>query len=88
MTIIGKNFSKNSNGETVTTLHVSDEFNQYYNNSDAGRGCEGKRVESIYIGTYDATSLKVGQSIDIFYDKAITTSKGTFQTIKSIQILK
>lgn len=87
MTLIGKHYSTNANGERVTTLHVSDDFNSYYENRDAGRGCEGQKVDTIYVGTYDVSSLKIGMMIDISYEKAISTSKGTFQSVKRIDIV-
>lgn len=88
MTIIGMNYTVNSNGVQTTTLHLADEFNAYYSNEEAGRGCVGKKVENVYVGDYDCSNLKVGMEIEIYYDKAVTTSKGTFQPIKKIEILK
>ena len=44
-------------------------------------------VERIYVGAYDCSKIKVGMLIDISYDKAITTSKGTYQPIKRIDII-
>ncbi|WP_281418861.1 hypothetical protein [Vallitalea pronyensis] len=41
----------------------------------------------LVIGNYDCSALKVGMDIDILYDKAITTAKGTFQTIKRIDVI-
>lgn len=85
MIIEGIHCSINANGELVSTLHTSDDFPLYYNNTDAGRHCIGKKVEAIYVGTYDCSTLKVGQEIDIYYDKAIPNSKGGFfQPIKDI----
>lgn len=85
MTILGINCNINSNGELVSTLHTSDDFPEYFNNADAGRHCIGKKVESIYVGTYDCSALKVGMEIDIYYDKAISTAKGgIYQPIKDI----
>lgn len=88
MTVVGKHFSRNSAGEITTTLHVSEKFDDYYKNSEAGRGCEGQKVETIYVGNYDCSGIKVGSLIEVFYDKAISTSKGTFQGIKKIDVLK
>ncbi|MVX67021.1 hypothetical protein GKZ28_25550 [Clostridium chromiireducens] len=87
MTIIGMNFSTNSNGTKTTTLHVAEEFNAYYSNAEAGRGCVGKKVDSVYIGDYDCSVFKVGIEVEIYYDKAINTQKGTFQPIKHIEIV-
>ena len=41
----------------------------------------------MYVGDFDCSSLKVGTFIDISYDKAITSSKGTFQKIKRIDVV-
>lgn len=87
MTIIGINYAKKDNGETTFTIHVMDEFPSYYNNNEAGRGCIGKKVDTIYVGSYNCSNLKPGMEIDISYDKAITTAKGTYQPIKRIDIL-
>lgn len=87
MKIIGMNYSVNANGEKITTLHVADEFNAYYADAEAGRGCMGMKADSIYAGSYDCSAMKIGMEIDVLYDKAITTSKGTFQTIKRIDFL-
>lgn len=86
MTVLGINHTVN-NGVTNTTLHVAEDFDSYYTNPEAGRSCEGKKVSSIYVGAYDCSKIKVGMEIDIFYDKAITTAKGTFQPIKRIDII-
>ncbi len=88
MKIIGMSYSINANGQKVTTIHVAEEFNDYYTNVETGRGCVGMKVEAIYVGDYDCSGFKVGMDIDILYDKAITTSKGkTFQPIKRIDVL-
>lgn len=88
MELIGKNFSVNKDGERVTTLHVADEFNNYYNNSEAGRGCMGRKVESIYVGTLDCDNLKPGMDIEVLYDRAVTTKNGTFQPVKRVVVIE
>lgn len=89
MKILGMNFTTNALGEVITTLHVIDNFEAYYTNDEAGRGCMGNKVEVIYVGNYDCSFLTVGDEIDIFYDKVVTTKKGgTFQPIKQIEIIK
>lgn len=88
MTIIGMHFSTNANGETITTLHVTDDFDSYYRNPEAGRGCVGHKVETIYVGSFDVSNLKVGMNIEIAYDKAISTKRGIYQQIKKIDIVK
>lgn len=88
MRLVGYNYTKNPNGGKNTTLQVTDDYNTYYSDADAGRGCMGVKVDSIYVGDIDCSALKIGMDIDILYDKAITTTKGTFQPIKRIDIIK
>lgn len=85
--IVGINYTTNDTGKRSTTLHVEDDFPEYYSNSEAGRNCSGKRVTTIYVGDYDCTTLKVGNEVEIYYDKAISTKNGTFQPIKLIEIV-
>lgn len=87
MTVLGINRAVNANGVTNTTLHVAEDFDSYYTNPEAGRSCEGKKVSSIYTASFDCSKIKVGMEIDISYEKAITTAKGTFQPIKRIDII-
>lgn len=44
-------------------------------------------MSTIYASQYDCSALKVGMEIDVLYDKAITTGRGTFQPVKRIEIL-
>lgn len=88
MKLIGIHYSTNAEGKKVSTLHIAEDFNSYYDAKEAGRGCAGQKVDSVYVGNFDCSNLKVGMEIDICYDKAITTAKGTFQPIKRIDILK
>lgn len=87
MTVLGINRTVNANGATNTTLHVAEDFDGYYSNPEVGRSCEGRKVSSIYVGSYDCGKIKIGMEIDISYEKAITTAKGTFQQIKRIDII-
>lgn len=87
MRIVGIQYGKNASGMTTTTLHVTSKFDDYYNNVDAGRKAVGEKVETIYAGTYDCSALKVGAEITVYYDKAVTSSKGTFQNVSLIQIV-
>lgn len=86
MTIVGMNSSLNSKGEKVTTIHVTEPFEPYYNDKGNGKTCSGVKVESIYVGTYDCDELDVGMDIEILYAKSITTKRGTFQPIKRIEL--
>lgn len=79
--------SNESGGRKSTTLHVLSEFDAYQNNPEAGRTCEGQKAESIYVGNYDCSELELGQEIEIYYGKAITTAKGTFQPVALIRVL-
>ena len=85
--IVGVNYTTNQSGVRNTTLHLEEDFDSYYSNAENGRGCSGKKVSTVYVGSYDCSGLKVGMDIDVLYDKAITTSKGTFQAIKRIDVL-
>lgn len=88
MHLVGYNYTTNAKGGKNTTLQVTEDYNEYYSNSEASRGCMGVKVDSIFVGDIDCSTLKIGMDIDILYDKAITTKKGTFQPIKRIDILK
>lgn len=88
MHLVGLNYTTNENGSKNTTLQVTDDYNSYYSNAEAGRGCMGVKVDSIYVGDIDCSGLKIGMDIDILYDKAIMTAKGTFQPVKRIEIIK
>lgn len=85
--IIGMSLTVSDSGRVSTTLHLSSEFPEYQDNPEEGRSCIGQKAESVYVGTYDCSALKVGMEIEIYYDKAITTAKGTFQPIKRIEVI-
>lgn len=46
-----------------------------------------KKVETIYVGDYNCSSIKVGMDIDVNYDKAVKTATGIYQPVKNIVIL-
>lgn len=50
MQVLGISYNTNTNGDTISTLYVSSEFESYYQNPEAGRNCQGVRTESIYNG--------------------------------------
>lgn len=87
MQIVGMHFTTNDKGVQTTTLHLMESFDSYYADEAAGRGCAGKKVSTVYIGNYDCSQLRVGMEIEIFYDRAITTGRGTFQPVKKIEQL-
>lgn len=87
MTILGIQTTTNTSGETNTTLHVMEPFDPYYMKPEAGRNCTGKKVETVYVGGYDCSNLKPGVEIEVYYDRAVSTSKGTFQSVKKIEII-
>ena len=87
MKVVGMNYSVKANGK-VTTLYVEQDFEPFYKDEDGTKGFVGKRAESIYAGYYDCSQFKVGDEIEIYYDKAMTLKSGkTFQTIKKIEKL-
>ena len=87
MKVEGISRATNAQGKVTTTLHLSDNFNSYYTNAEAGRSCDGKKVETIYAGTVDCSAVKVGMEIEVIYDKAVATAKGIYQPIKRIDII-
>ena len=86
MTIVGIVTSERG-GKNSTTLHVVGDFDAYQLNPDSGYICQGQTAESIYVGGHDCSGLEVGQEIEIYYGKAITTAKGTFQPVALIRVL-
>ena len=88
MHLIGKSWYRSKTGEINWTLHGTDDFPPYYSN-DSSHGCEGNTCISEFVGSYDCSNLPLGAEIEIYYGKAITTSKGTsFQPVKRIAVLK
>lgn len=87
MKIVGISYTV-KNGDKNYNLHVETEFEKYYSGSSE-RGCVGVKTESIYVGNHaDASRLKVGDEIDISYDKAVNLPNGrSFQPIKKIEVL-
>ena len=88
MELIGLSWSLNGHGNKVYTLHVAEEYGAYFKDAANGRGCMGMRTEEVYAGTVDCSYLKPGMQIDILFDRAITTSKGTFQAVKRVEIIE
>lgn len=88
MLLIGMHYTTNAEGKRVTTLHIQDDFGAYYKNAEAGRGCQGHKVETIYAGDYDCSQLNVGMQIEVLYDRAVQTKNGIYQPIKKIITLK
>lgn len=87
MRLVGKHCTINARGERLVTLHCLDQFDSFYKNVEAGRECQGEKVETVYVGAYDTSNLKPGMEIEIIYDKAIKTAKGMFQPIRRIDII-
>lgn len=88
MVIVGMHYTTNEEGIKHTTIHVKENFESFYNNAENGRKAVGMKVSSIYVGAYDCLNLKVGMDINIYYDRAIVTAKGTFQPVKKIEIVE
>lgn len=87
MRIIGINTTRTEDGRTNTTLHVAEEFPDYYNNPEKGRSCVGQRADSIYVGTYDCSAFKPNMEIEILFDRAVSTKNGVYQPIKRIEVV-
>lgn len=85
--VVGIQLSVNKKGETTTTLHMLGEFPDYYNVSE-GKAAIGKMALSEYMGTIDCSHIEVGALVDVVYDKAVTTSKGTFQPVRRVDVIK
>lgn len=95
----GKNKIYRKGGQNVTvvgmyknrdkaTLHVTEDFADYYSNTEAGRICSGKMAKSIYVGDMDVSGIKVGSEIEIYYGEAISTKNGIYSPIRKIEIVK
>lgn len=87
MKVVGISYSESSNGKRSTTLYCLNAFDAYQDNPEAGRFCEGEKAESVYVGNYDCSEIEIGSEIEIYYGKAITTAKGTFQPVTLIRII-
>lgn len=87
MKIEGIEVRESTSGRVNTVLHGTSPFSEYQDNPEEGRSCIGRKAEAVYVGTYDCSAIKVGMEIEIYYDKAISTSKGTFQPIKRIEVI-
>lgn len=83
--LVGMNFIKNSDGTVNTTLELNFDYPSYYNDKNAGRGCVGQKTDSVYVGNYDCSALKVGMEIEIYYDKMAKGKNGPFSPIKKIE---
>ena len=88
MKIIGISYSTNELGEKSYTLHCTEAFPEYANNTEKGRYAKGNKVEVLYVGKYDCSNFKIGDELDISYGKAVTTKTGTFQPIKKIEVIQ
>ena len=85
--LIGKSWSETKSGKIGFTLYLEEDFSAYYKDPTNGRGCVGKSCSSIYVADYDCSTLEVGAEIEIYYDRAVTTTKGVYQSIKSIEVV-
>lgn len=83
MQVVGKYVN---NGKT--TLYVTAPFENYYSNVAEGRVAEGQTVKSVYVGEYNASNIKIGSEIDIFYGEPMNTKNGAYAPIRKIEILK
>lgn len=77
------------NGKSATTLHTESEFAEWLKDEAAGRSAIGKQVETIYVGDYDCSSLKVGDSVEIYFSQAFKNGAtgAVYQQVKLIQVV-
>lgn len=88
MRIIGISSTEKENGRVFSTLYIEMDFEDYYDNPEAGRTCSGRKTDSVYVGDYDCSDLEPGMFIDILYGKAINTARGTYQPIRRIDVIE
>ena len=88
MKILGISQITGNDGITKSTLHVSDDFGAYLNDASQGRVAKGQSCEAIYVGSVDVSNLKVGDTIEILYDRAVKTKDGFFQPVKAVRVVK
>lgn len=86
--IVGIVQGKNKAGLPVFTLHTISPFDDYFNAPENGRTCEGMKAESLYAGAYDCSNLKVGQEIEVYFEKAIVANGKPFQNVAFINVVK
>lgn len=87
MKIVGISYTI-KNGERKSTLEVTEPYDSYFQNAEAGRYAIGEKVESIYVGSLDCSQLKVGMDIELIYGRMRTLADGTaYQPIKRIDVL-
>lgn len=87
MKIIGISSTTNEAGEKSYMLYITEPFPAYANDAEKGRQANGSKAEGLYLGKYDCSKLKVGDEIEVYFDKAVTTKTGTFQPVKKIEII-
>ncbi len=89
MKIVGIAQSTGHDGVTKTTLHIVEEFSAYLTDASQGRVAKGQACEAIYVGSVDVSGLKVGDTIEILYDRAVRTKDGNFfQPVKAVRVVK
>lgn len=89
MTIVGIAKFKGNDGIVKSTLHVLDDFAEYQNDASQGRVAKGQSCETIYVGAVDVSGLKIGDTIEILYGKAVKMKDGNFfQPVKAVKQLK
>lgn len=88
MKLIGISSTTNETGEKSYTLHVTEQFPTYANDSEKGRQAIGIKAETFYVGKYDCSNIKIGDEIEIYFDKAISTKNGTIQLVKKIEVIQ
>ena len=89
MKLVGLAQYKGQDGVVKSTLHVIDDFAEYQNDASQGRVAKGQSCEAIYVGSVDVSGLKIGDTIEILYGKAVKMKDGNFfQPVKAVKQLK
>ena len=87
-TVIGIHTTKSASGDFLMTLHLASEFEKYYDDTDNGRSCEGKKVKILYIGDMAVENLEVGSTIRYSFGEAIKTKKGEiYQPVEELEVI-
>ena len=88
MKLIGISSIANEAGEKSYRLYIAEPFPDYANDAEKGRHAIGSKADGLYVGKYDCSKLKVGDEIEVYFDKAVTTKTGTFQPVKKIEVIQ
>jgi hypothetical protein len=76
------------NNKGKSTIYISQEPDSYYVDASEGRVFHGRLTKSIYLGDYDASGLKVGNEVEIYYGEPVSSKNGVYAPIKKIEVIK